>query len=128
MVKMLARVLVVVLLVSGPALAQEDYDVYGAEQFFKLEWSVGERKGHPVVAGYIFNDYGFAARDVRLRVEALDAAGKVIGTTIGYVPFIVTPGTRAPFEVPVPQRAASYRVSVLSFDWIVEPRSRDRRF
>jgi hypothetical protein len=124
---MFARALVVVLLMSGPALAQESYGVYGADRFFKLEWSAGERKGHPVVSGYIFNDYGFAARDVRLRVEALDASGKVVATTIGSVPFIVTPGTRAPFEVPVPQRAASYRVTVLSFDWIVEPR-RDRRF
>ena len=51
-----------------------------------------------------------------MRVEALDATGGVTATYIGYVFGDVTPGTRAYFEVPVTQKAASYRVSVLSYD------------
>jgi hypothetical protein len=57
-----------------------------------------------------------ATRNVRLRVEALDAAGAVTAAYIGYVNGFITPGSRVYFEVPVETKAPSYRVSVLSFD------------
>jgi hypothetical protein len=94
------------------------YGTYGSESFFKVEAQPDERRGKPVVSGYVTNVGGKSARNVRLRVEALDAAGAVSGTTIGYVSGYVTPGSRVYFEVPVPSRAAGYRVSVLSFDII----------
>lgn len=31
---------------------------------------------------------------------------------------VLTPGTTAPFEVPVNARAPQYRVSVFAFDWV----------
>lgn len=105
----------------GGAAAQsavESYGIYGAERFFSLTWAPGVRGGHPTVAGYISNDYGFTARDVRLRVESLDAAGNVVAKTTGYVAGVLTPGTHSYFEVPVATPAASYRVSVLSFEWL----------
>ena len=100
---------------ASPASVQS-YGIYGTENFFKLEWQPDERRGRPVVSGYVTNQWGISVNNVRLRVEALDTAGGVTATYIGYVFGDVTPGTRAYFEVPVAQKAASYRVSVLSYD------------
>jgi hypothetical protein len=98
----------------------------GWEQFFKLTWEAGMKNGGPVVDGYVLNDWGMAAHDVRLLVEALDANGQVVARTIGYVPLTVAPGQRAYFAVPVSTPAPAYRVSVMSWDWL-DPPSR-RRF
>lgn len=95
----------------------ENYAVYGAERYFKLEWQSSTRGGQSLVSGYVVNEFGLPARDVRLRIESLDAAGGVTATTIGYVAGLAPPGSHVPFEVRVPA-AASYRVSILSFDWL----------
>jgi hypothetical protein len=94
----------------------QSYGVYGTENFFKLEWQPDERRGKPLVTGYVTNQWGIGVNNVRMRVEALDSAGGVTATYIGYVFGDLTPGTRAYFEVSLPQKAANYRVSVLSFD------------
>jgi hypothetical protein len=94
------------------------YGVYGAESYFKLEWQGDERRGRPIVSGYVTNQFGLGMRNVRLRVEALDAAGGVTASYIGYVNGYVNPGARVYFEVPVPAKAPNYRVTVLSFDII----------
>jgi hypothetical protein len=54
---------------------------------------------------------------VRLLVQALDGTGAVIGSTTGYVSGDVPPGSRSYFEVRGPVKAASYRVTIDSFDW-----------
>ena len=100
---------------ASPASAQS-YGIYGTDNYFKLEWQPDERRGRPVVTGYVTNQWGIGVNNVRMRVEALDTGGVVTATYIGYVFGDVTPGTRAYFEVPVAQKAASYRVSVLSYD------------
>ncbi len=115
--------LLVVALWSGLGLAAdtggfESYAIYGADQFFKLNWAPGERRGRPIVAGYISNEFGFSARDVRLRVESLDPAGRVVAKTTGYVPGVMTPGVHIYFEVPVAEKADAYRVTVLSFEFL----------
>ena len=94
------------------------YGIYGTERYFDLEWQPGQRGGRPLVSGYVTNQIGHAMRNVRLRVEALDAAGRVTASYIGYVNGYVTPGAHVYFEVPVPAAAPSYRVSVLSYDLI----------
>ena len=105
---------------SGPGtssgVSAQSYGIYGTDRYFTLEWQPDERRGKPVVSGYVTNQWGIGVNNVRLRVEALDAAGDVSATDIGYVFGDVTPGARVYFEVPVRQKAASYRVSVLSFD------------
>lgn len=100
---------------ASPAGVQS-YGIYGTESFFKLDWQPDERRGKPLVTGYVTNQWGIGVNNVRMRVEALDNTGSVTATYIGYVFGDVTPGTRAYFEVPVAQKAASYRVSVLSYD------------
>ena len=87
-------------------------------RYFKLQWESADHKGRPVVQGSIFNDYGVPARKIRVLVDSLDAAGGVTAQTIGYVAFDLTAGTRAYFEVPVPARAAAYRVAIFQWEWI----------
>lgn len=104
--------------VSDGSAAQSppSYGIYGTDNYFKVEWQSHERRGKPVVSGYVTNQWGIGVKDVRLRVETLDAAGHVSATDIGYVFGDVMPGVRVYFEVSVPRSAANYRVSVLSFD------------
>ena len=92
--------------------------VTGWEQFFKLEWEAGERNGKPVVRGYIKNESGMAAANVRLLVDGLDPSGQVVSQTVGWLGTDLTPGTRAYLEVPVERSAPAYRVSVFSFDFV----------
>jgi hypothetical protein len=101
--------------------------VVGWEQFFKLTWSVVESKRGPVVTGRIYNDWGFAAANVRLLVDELDANGQIIDQRLGWLGFTLTPGTTAPFEIPVAHATPNYRVSVFAFDWVQQDRGR-RRF
>jgi hypothetical protein len=102
--------------------------IHGWERYFTLDWQAGTKQGRPVIDGYVFNDWGFTARDVRLLVQSLDRGGNVVAQTIGYVPLGVAPGTHAYFEVPLRQPAAAYRVIVASWDWVTEGGVFRRRF
>src|SRR6266851_1727394 len=63
---------------SAPrALGTQSYGIYGADSYFKLEWQPDERRGKPLVSGYVTNQWGISVNRVRLRVEALDAAGTI---------------------------------------------------
>jgi hypothetical protein len=100
--------------------------VVGWEQFFKLTWTVGEYRGRPVVSGKIYNDWGLTAANVRLLVDELDANGQIVDQRLGWLGFTLTPGTTAPFEIPVAHRTPNYRVSVFAFDWVQTDRNRHR--
>lgn len=92
--------------------------VVGWEQFFKLDWQAGERKGRPVVFGHIYNNWGKAAVRMQLLAEGLNSAGHVTEQELGWLPAMLTPGTTAAFEIPLREPAAAYRVSVFAFDWL----------
>ena len=100
--------------------------VIGWEQFFTLTWTVGQRGGHPVVTGKIYNKWGFAAANVRLLVDELDANGQIVDQQLGWLGFTLTPGTTAPFEIPVAHPTPNHRVSVFAFDWVQADRPRWR--
>jgi hypothetical protein len=105
-----------------PSVASaQTYRIYGAEQYFTLDWEAGQYRGRPIVSGYLRNNYGLSAGNVRLLVESLDVAGQVASTTIGYVSGLVPSGGRVYFEVPLPAPAPAYRVNVLSWDWKFGP-------
>lgn len=106
-----------VLLCAGAARAQ--IGTRSAGDDLRVEWSASEdRRGRPLVSGYVFNRRpGTYAVGVRLLVQALDGAGAVIGSTTGYVLGDVPPGSRSYYEVRAPGKAASYRVTIDSFDW-----------
>jgi hypothetical protein len=101
---------------AAPLYAPETLDRY-----FRLEWSKNGRN----VNGYVYNTSNRRASRMQLLVKGLDASGKVVTKTTTWVPD-VPPNNRAYFEVAVP-RAPSYRVSVLSFDWIEDRDRIDRR-
>src|SRR5262245_48080778 len=60
---------------TASAASAPSYGIYGTDSYFKVEWQPDERKGKPLVTGYVTNQWGLATKNVRLRVEALDAAG-----------------------------------------------------
>jgi hypothetical protein len=116
-VKCAAVVLLVVLLGASAGWAQD----FGAprDRYFRLDWEAGQpRCGRPTVTGTIFNDHpGLWLVNVRLLVEELDASGRPVSRTVGYVNDEAPPKRRAYFEVWVPVAAATYRVTVQSFDF-----------
>jgi hypothetical protein len=74
------------------------------------------KKSAPVYSGYIYNDGGGGVANVRLLVETLDAAGKVIGQAQGVAHGSMLGRDRLYFEVSLEVTGASYRVRVLSWD------------
>jgi hypothetical protein len=106
-------------LVGGAGAARAQIWPRSVGDDLRVEWTAAEdRRGRPVVSGYVVNQRaGSYAVGVRLLVQALDAAGTVTGSTTGYVFGDVPPGTRSYFEIRAPAKAASYRVTIESFDW-----------
>lgn len=89
-----------------------------ADQAFRIEWAAEAGAKGPLISGYIYNNkVGLAADRMRLQIERLDAAGRVVGTSTTWVLGGVPPGSRAYFSALV-ETAAAYRIQVLSFDWI----------
>jgi hypothetical protein len=95
----------------------QPYSFAEGERDFRVEWDQHPTGLGPAIGGYVYNNAGMPAARVRVLVEGLDGAGRPINTTIGYVVGTVPGFSRTPFEVRVPG-AASYRVSVLSFEWL----------
>jgi hypothetical protein len=90
----------------------------GIDSRLRFEYEVGRtRQGQPEIQGYIYNDYGRAANNVRMIVETLDGSGQVVGRAYGYVFGIVPVFNRTPFNVPLQMAGASYRLTVTSFEW-----------
>ena len=101
-----------VVLPGAPVRAAETYTRETLDRYFRLEWSKSGRN----VNGYVYNSSNRRAAHMQLLVEGLDAAGTVVTKTMTWVRD-VPPNNRAFFEVAAPN-APSYRVSVLSFDWV----------
>jgi hypothetical protein len=101
-----------VVLPGAPVRAAETYTRETLDRYFRLEWSKSGRN----VNGYVYNSSNRRAAHMQLLVEGLDAAGTVVTKTMTWVRD-VPPNNRAFFEVAMPN-APSYRVSVLSFDWV----------
>jgi hypothetical protein len=105
------------LLLASRALAGPIYAPETLDHYFGLDWKPATTKRGPVVEGFIYNRSGLIADRMRLSIHQLDASGNVVGTTTTWVLGTVPPDNRAWFQAPVPP-AASYRVEILSFDWV----------
>ena len=92
--------------------------IWGWERFFTVEWQPDSRKGAPYVSGYVKNEWGFPAADVRLLVESLGPGNEVTGQRVEWLGTTLPPGMRAAFQMPAPAAAPAYRVSVFAFTWI----------
>jgi len=92
-----------------------------ADQFFHVEWTAtASRPGQSRITGYVYNDYGQPAVNVRLQISGLDATGRDVDNMTWPVGDTVPGNGRAYFDVRVPD-SRSYRVSVVSFDFLEFP-------
>ncbi len=121
---MRVRVLAIVALISvlaaeGAVAAQPLAPHFAAwERYFAVSWEPFERRGRPHLSGYVVNRYGVHASRVQLLVDSLDSSGQIVAQRVEWVVGTVPGFSRAYFEVPVPQPASSYRVSVFAFDFL----------
>jgi hypothetical protein len=112
-------VLLAAVLLASPVLAGPNYAPGSLDFYFTLDWKVVQGSRGEQVEGFVYNRFAQLADRMRLSIEALDANGQVIGRSTTWVLGGVPPNNRAWFTAPVPAtRAASYRVEILSFDWV----------
>jgi len=84
---------------------------------FMVEASPATGKRGPSVEGYVYNKRPLLATRVRLRIEALDAAGAVVATAVRPLDRDIPIGDRVYFDMPVPAAAPAYRVTVDYVFW-----------
>ena len=102
-------------------MAQPDASPPQADPFFRVEWSAGAAgRGQSRIVGYVYNDYGEDAVNVRLRISQLDDVGRPVASIIQPVGDTVRAGGRAFFDMRVPGNGPSYRVAVASFDFTAD--------
>jgi hypothetical protein len=105
------------LLLASTGLAAPNYAPESLERYFRLDWQTAPSARGTVLSGYVYNKTSLFADRMQLRIDQLDAAGKVVGSTTTWVLGGVPAENRTWFETRVPA-AASYRVEVVSFDWL----------
>ena len=90
----------------------------------RLRWDVDPpAQGLQTVCGRVFNDQQMAARRVRVRVEGLDERGEVTRRRDGDVLGQISSRSAGLFCVSMAAGAATYRVTVVSVDWVAETQS-----
>ena len=95
---------------SNPASTTDTAD-------FTITSEPGTWRNHPVVQGYVQNKRGMRASRVILRVESLDATGKVVASEPRHLDRDIPANDRVFYQVPVPGEAAAYRVRVDYVFW-----------
>ena len=85
------------------------------EDYFRIDWQVGERAGRPVLTGHVYSVQKYGARWMQLLVDRVDASGALIGQRLVWLPSEVPRGGQVYFEVRV-EPAASYRIAVYAYD------------
>lgn len=96
----------------GTATAQPQADV--ARQL-RVEWeALDEAWSRPRLAGHVYNDSTYRIGSVRLRVEVLDAGGKVVREELAWIYVDVPAHSRASFSLRRPKGQA-FRLGVESF-------------
>ena len=103
---------------AGP-IREQDMTASFNDGRFQVQWGTAQTKtGSPLIAGYVQNTRGGGVANVRLRVETLDAQGKVIGTATALAPGYLGGFSRTFFEVPLERTGVGYRVSVAGWDTV----------
>src|SRR5262245_58046714 len=83
---------------------------------FHVTWGPRSSASRPSIEGYVYNDTFYWADNVRLRIEGLDAQQRTIGERYVWAPANIPPSNRIYFTADNVPGAASYRVSVSSYD------------
>ena len=112
-----AAVLTMALSLGAVADAQSPEARQPGDQHVRVEWQPGQsRRGLPTVWGHVQNLYGGSVGNVRLSIQEIDADGRAVSTSVGYVDGVIPPKGYAYFEIRVPRAATDYRVTVLHYD------------
>jgi hypothetical protein len=112
----LALGLLLVLAAPGVAPARELQPLmHGWEQHFSVTWDTIQRHGRPEVEGYVNNRSPYRVGRVRILVDSLDDADRIVDQKVSWVPGDLGGDSRLYFDVPVTP-AAHYRVRVFSYD------------
>jgi len=91
------------------------------DEYFHVEWKAGpERGGRSRLAGNVFNNSDRPARNVELRITAVDWAGQPGRTMVRPVGDTVPAKGRAHFDLEIP-RSAAFTVVVDSFEFVERP-------
>jgi hypothetical protein len=102
----------------GVAPAQEMQPLMQSwEQHFSVTWDSIQRRGRTEVEGYVINKSPYRVGRVRVLVDSLDNANRVVDQKVAWVPGESAGGDRLYFTVAVAP-AAQYRVRVFSYDRI----------
>jgi hypothetical protein len=97
----------------------------GWEQHFTIEWAAAEQGANTRrVSGYVYNQHGETATNMRVLAQAIDPNGTVLGQRITYVVGGIGGFGRAYFDVPNLPAATAYRVSVWDYTWFQAPGSK----
>ncbi|PYM18000.1 MAG: hypothetical protein DMD78_28845 [Candidatus Rokuibacteriota bacterium] len=85
---------------------------------FRVEWNVGVLSPTAdKLEGFVYNESRCLVTDVRIHVVAMNAQGRPIAETLGWVYGDIAAGARGYFVLPLPEAPATgYRVDVVSFD------------
>jgi len=114
-----ATLLVCSLVLVSSALARSTYAPGSLDPYFTIDWKVVPGPRGEQIEGFVYNRANMPTDRMRLSIEALDPAGQIIGRGTTWVMGGVPPNNRTWFTTPVPAvGAASYRIEILSFDWV----------
>jgi len=95
----------------------------GWEKHFRIDWTAAEQgPSTRRVSGYVYNQNGEFATQLRVLAQAVDSTGAVVGQGIGYIPGGVGGFGRAYFVVSNLPVADNYRVSVWDYTWFQAPK------
>jgi len=101
------------------ASAQDQAHQTLADPVFRVDFTAEpDGYGTTRITGYVYNDHGRAADQIRLRITELDASGVTLASYVEPVLETVPALGRAYFDIKVPDEGLSYRVSVDSWDTV----------
>jgi len=105
----------------GTASAQDQAHQTLADPLFRVDYTA-EPDGHGTtrITGYVYNNHGSAADQVRLRITELDASGVTLASYVEPVLERVPALGQAYFDIKVPDEGMLYRVTVDSWDTVEE--------
>ena len=114
-----AALLAPLLLLASTALARSNYAPGSLDPYFTIDWKLVPGPRGENIEGFVYNKANQPTDRMRLSIEALDGAGQIVGRSTTWVLGGVPPNNRTWFTSPAPaSRAASYRIEILSFDWV----------
>jgi hypothetical protein len=106
----------IVAAVATPMVATAQVPTADQRDSFRFELHPADGPRGRAVEGEVYNGLPWRITNVRLRVDSVDANGRVTASAVGWVLGDVDAGGRGYVYVPVASPGASYRATVQLFD------------